>query len=71
MQSKSNIGVLTYDDVYTYAAIFAILFSGHSFVPINPEHPADRNAAIFDQAEISIICSSKNQQLLKIYCRLQ
>ncbi|MBK6640427.1 MAG: AMP-binding protein [Bacteroidetes bacterium] len=54
---NSNIGVMTFNDIETYASILAILFSGHAFVPINPEHPADRNEAILEQAEISIICS--------------
>lgn len=54
---NSNIGVMTFNDIETYASILAILFTGHAFVPINPDHPADRNEAILEQAEISIICS--------------
>ena len=57
LPSNSCIGVLTTDDLETYASILAILFSGHAFVPINPEHPADRNEAILIQADIQVLCS--------------
>lgn len=57
--ANSNIGVMTFNDIETYASILAILFSGHSFVPINPEHPAERNEAIFEQGEITLLCSSE------------
>ena len=54
-----NIGILTHDDLETYASVFAVLFLGHAFVPIHPQHPRDRNQAIIDQAEIKILLSSK------------
>ncbi|CAN5477188.1 amino acid adenylation domain-containing protein [soil metagenome] len=62
-----NIGILTYDDVETYASVFAILFLGHAFVPINPIHPQERNQSIIDQAGIKILVSSKSEESARIY----
>ena len=33
-----NIGIMAYDDIETYASILAVLFSGLTFVPINPSN---------------------------------
>ena len=54
IKKHTNIAILTYDDIETYASVFAVLFSGHAFVPINPLHPFERNASIISQAEIKI-----------------
>ena len=60
LKGHSNIGILTYDDLETYASVFAVLFSGHAFVPINPLHPIERNTSITSQAEIKILLSSQD-----------
>ncbi|MYM98001.1 amino acid adenylation domain-containing protein [Duganella vulcania] len=44
------IGVVAVDHLDTYAAVLAILRSGRAFVPLNPEHPPERNASIIRQA---------------------
>lgn len=62
LEGNCNIGILTYDDLPTYASVFAILFSGHTFVPINPLHPTGRNESILEQAEISILLSSRMEE---------
>lgn len=62
LEGNCNIGILTYDDLQTYASVFAILFSGHAFVPINPLHPKTRNESIIEQAEISVLLSSKLEE---------
>jgi amino acid adenylation domain-containing protein len=54
-----NIGVLTYDDIDTYASILAILFSGYGFVPINPNHPITRNQSIIENSQLQLILSSR------------
>ena len=54
----SNVAVVTYDDLETYAAIFGTLFAGHAFVPLNPALPAERNASVFEQAEVTTVLSS-------------
>ena len=62
LEGNCNIGILTYDDLQTYASVFAILFSGHTFVPINPLHPKSRNESILEQAEIRVLLSSKMEE---------
>ncbi len=66
-----NIGILTYDDIETYASVFAILFLGHAFVPINPLHPQERNQSIIDQAEIKVLLSSKNDDTSRKFSSLK
>src|SRR5689334_24093175 len=62
-----NIGIFTYDDIETYASVFAILFLGHTFVPVNPLHPVERNQSILAQAEIKILLSSKSNDAAKAF----
>jgi len=57
IDSKS-IGIVTNDDIETYASILAIWFSGLSYVPISPKTPKDRNSNIVSQADIHILLSS-------------
>jgi D-alanine--poly(phosphoribitol) ligase subunit 1 len=58
LPSNSNIGIITYDDIETYASVFSIIFSGHAFVPLNPSNPSERNKIIIEQADIRCILSS-------------
>ena len=58
--SSKLIGVITYNDIHTYASILGVLFSGYGFVPINPENPIDRNESIIMQSGIGIILASTN-----------
>lgn len=60
--SEQYIGVITNDDLDTYSALLAILFSGKAFVPINPKNPAERNKSIIEQAGISIILNSNTNE---------
>jgi D-alanine--poly(phosphoribitol) ligase subunit 1 len=52
------IGVLADDCVDTYAAVLAVLRSGRAFVPLNPEHPVGRNAAIVRQAGLRTLLAA-------------
>lgn len=56
-----TVGILAYDDVETYAAIFAVWLSGKAMVPLSPAHPAERNAAILAQAEPSVVLGSRDE----------
>lgn len=38
-----------HDDLNTYASIVALWLEGKAYVPINPNHPEDRNRSIIDQ----------------------
>jgi len=73
---RGNIGILALDDLETYAAVFGTMFSGRTFVPINPSLPPDRNASIITQAGINTILSSSkdidipdSEELTVIYTR--
>ncbi|MGB5174039.1 MAG: AMP-binding protein, partial [Thermoanaerobaculia bacterium] len=46
------IGVMTGDDIGTYASILAILAAGAGYVPISRTYPASRISQILDQAGI-------------------
>ena len=63
LAEQSNIGILTYDDLETYASVLAVLLSGHTFVPLNPSHPTGRNESIIVQADIAILLSSNINDL--------
>ncbi|MEP1488776.1 MAG: AMP-binding protein [Algibacter sp.] len=54
----TNIGLITNDDIETYASILALWFEGKAYVPINPEFPLERNTAIIQQANIQFILDS-------------
>lgn len=59
--NHANIGIVTYNDLETYASVLAVLYAGHAFVPVNPLHPDERNSSILDQSKISIVLSSRTE----------
>jgi len=58
-EKNEIIGVITYNDIETYASIYALWFSGLCFLPINPLFPASRNESVLNQTSIRFILSSK------------
>ncbi|MCX6164877.1 MAG: AMP-binding protein [Ignavibacteriae bacterium] len=56
------VGVITHNDIETYATLFALMFSGYGFVPLNPRNPVERNNGIIEQSEIKHIFSSANYE---------
>ncbi len=52
------IGVMTGDDVGTYASILAILACGAGYVPISRTYPASRVQQILEQAEVQSVLTS-------------
>lgn len=58
-----RIGILTGDDVYTYASLLAIWSAGCAYVPLNAHNPAERNARIIKQAEIDLLLVSKTREV--------
>ncbi len=56
---EKYIGVVTHDDPDTYAAIYALWFSGKAFVPVNPFTPSYRNDKIVSSIPLSVLISSK------------
>lgn len=59
-EQEKLIGVMAYNDIETYASIYAILFSGCGFVPLNPANPPDRNLSIADTSDIQTILTSRD-----------
>lgn len=62
-QTSRNIGLVTNDDLDTYAAIFAIWFEGYAFVPLHPLQPVERNTEIIEQANVELIFNSKGEMI--------
>lgn len=56
--SQKNIGIVTNDDVQTYATIFALWLEGKAYVPITPSTPVERNSFILDEVNSDFIMSS-------------
>jgi len=60
--SDLPVGVMCHDTIETFAAIFAIWFSGGCFVPLHPLHPALVNNEKIMQAGIQFILDSETNQ---------
>ncbi|MCL5029598.1 MAG: AMP-binding protein [Bacteroidetes bacterium] len=56
--SEKLIGILTNDDIETYCSVFGILYAGKGFVPINPNHPFERNISVIKQSGLKVILAS-------------
>lgn len=70
---QNTIGVLTGDDLETYASILSVWFTGNIFVPLNPRSPSARNNEIIRLAGINNILISDtypDHSLLKDDTRL-
>jgi len=59
-ENDSNIGLITNDDIYTYASIVALWLEGKAYIPLNPEFPLDRNVTVINQANIESILDSSD-----------
>ncbi len=62
IESK-NIGLVTNDDLETYASIFAIWLEGLAYVPLHHQQPIGRSSEIIAQAKIDLVISSTNNNL--------
>jgi amino acid adenylation domain-containing protein len=58
--SEQLIGIIESNDIETYCSIYACLFEGKTYVPINPDNPLDRNLDILQQTEIKSILSAQS-----------
>ncbi len=56
------IGLVTNDDIETYASIVALWLEGKAYVPVNPEFPAERNFEIFRQTKTKFVLDSSNSK---------
>ena len=62
-KKRSPVGIITNNDLSTYASLFAVWLSGKTAVPINPAFPRQRNETIIHEAGIETILSSSNTVL--------
>lgn len=65
--SEINVGLITNDDIYTYASIIALWMEGKAYVPIHPDFPASRNTMVIKQADISTILDSSVDNIFSEY----
>ncbi|ALJ04039.1 AMP-dependent synthetase [Pseudalgibacter alginicilyticus] len=57
-KTDTLIGLVTNDDIYTYASIVALWLEGKAYVPVNPEVPLDRNTHILQSINTHFIIDS-------------
>ncbi|MBX7120207.1 MAG: amino acid adenylation domain-containing protein [Gemmatimonadaceae bacterium] len=59
---ERRIAIHATQEVWTYAAIVAVLADGRAYVPLNPHAPADRNRGCLAQARIgTILCATRTE----------
>lgn len=59
--SSKLIGLIVNDDIKTYAAIIALWLEGKAYVPINPEHPLERNVTILNSLGTKYVFDSSEK----------
>lgn len=57
------IGLVTFNNLETYAAILACWFSGYGYLPVNPKNPFEKNQKIIDAANIEVLLSSERSKI--------
>ena len=58
---NKTIGIISEDDIYTYAAILAVLISGNTYVILHPSYPPERNRKIITSADISLVMGNASR----------
>ena len=61
-----SVGITTFDDFETYAAIYAAMFSGLTFVPIDADHPAERIKNIVEIADVNVVLTSRIDDKIRL-----
>lgn len=59
--SESLVGLVSRDDLHTYASIFAIWLEGKAYSPLPPDSPEERNQSVIHQTEIKLVLDSKGE----------
>ncbi len=57
------IGLVTNDDLQTYASIVALWLEGKAYVPVNPVAPIERNHKIFELTETNYVIDSSERSI--------
>lgn len=58
--NEKQVGLVSNNDLETYAAIIALWMEGKAYIPLSPEMPEERNRIIIDQASIKTIIDSSD-----------
>jgi len=61
------IGLVTNDDLQTYASIIALWLEGKAYVPVNPIYPIERNLGILEAVETCYVLDSSESSVYSIY----
>jgi D-alanine--poly(phosphoribitol) ligase subunit 1 len=64
---SKNIGLVTNDDIETYASIFAIWLEGLAYVPLHSAQPVERSLEIISQANIHLVINSTDKNLFPAF----
>src|SRR5215471_19251911 len=56
-----RVGILTENNIYTYASVLGILSCGACYVPLNYENPIERNRNIISDADIDLVLYAERQ----------
>ncbi|WP_062059402.1 AMP-binding protein [Aquimarina longa] len=65
--SEKIIGLVTNDDLETYASIIALWLEGKAYVPVNPSTPLERNIKIFELTETKYVIDSSETSIYNDY----
>ncbi|WP_405206742.1 AMP-binding protein [Aquimarina sp. LLG6339-5] len=65
--SEKLIGLVTNDDLQTYASIIALWLEGKAYVPVNPEVPFERNSKVFELTETKFVLDSSESSVYNDY----
>ncbi len=57
------IGLVTNDDLETYASIIALWLEGKAYVPVNPSTPLERNLQVFELTETKYVIDSSESSI--------
>ncbi len=63
---EKYVGIVTYDDLETYASVYALWFLGKAYVPLNPENPPARNQEIIRQVGIRTLMTSDSATVASV-----
>jgi len=62
---QKRVGLVTNDDLHTYASVLALWFEGKSYIPISSDTPIQRNLFILEQTNsVTILDSSEEENEL-------
>lgn len=53
-----RIGLVTNDDIETYASIYAVWLEGLAYVPLHHQQPKERSLEVISQAEVDLVLNS-------------